>query len=217
MSNNRGKLLTLIFAIIAYISPLSAQECLDCHAKKNARAPRVDVKRFEKSVHKGNGCESCHQEASTVPHPKKMKPVLCAECHADENAKVMASGHDRTFVKRFGEKYRCTACHDQAHYVESIRNADSTVNRGNVMQTCFACHAKAGPDANEKAKKMMASASYATTVHGKAFLEKGNKKSAICTDCHGSHDLELPTNSASKVYKFNIPDTCGSCHAVIRS
>jgi hypothetical protein len=49
-------------------------------------------------------------------------------------------------------------------------------------------------------------------VHGQA-VANGSQQAAVCTDCHGAHDI-LPANDAtSRVNKFNVPATCGKCHA----
>jgi len=53
---------------------------------------------------------------------------------------------------------------------------------------------------------------YSETVHGKALLEKGLASAAVCTDCHGSHNLSSPSNPKSKIYRLNVPNTCGKCH-----
>jgi hypothetical protein len=47
------------------------------------------------------------------------------------------------------------------------------------------------------------------SVHGTA-LEAGMTEAAICTDCHGSHDITPPDEPRSK-----IPLTCGQCHSQI--
>src|ERR1035438_2594875 len=58
--------------------------------------------------------------------------------------------------------------------------------------------------------------SYQESVHGRA-IEKGSQKAAVCTDCHGSHEI-LPANEAkSPIYKSNVPATCGKCHTEIAS
>src|SRR5262249_35705127 len=38
-------------------------------------------------------------------------------------------------------------------------------------------------------------------------------KVAVCTDCHGVHDLRAPSDAASKVYPLNVAATCARCHA----
>ncbi|MBI2341211.1 MAG: cytochrome B, partial [Deltaproteobacteria bacterium] len=49
------------------------------------------------------------------------------------------------------------------------------------------------------------------SIHGEAF-KKGEVYAAVCTDCHGSHDLHSPNNPESRIYKFNVPKTCSKCH-----
>src|ERR1700687_4602585 len=53
---------------------------------------------------------------------------------------------------------------------------------------------------------------YQTSVHGK-LLAKGDTKVAVCTDCHGVHDLRAPSAAASRVYPLNVAKTCARCHA----
>ncbi len=53
---------------------------------------------------------------------------------------------------------------------------------------------------------------YQTSVHGK-LLAKGDTKVAVCTDCHSAHEILFASDSRSKVYPVNVPQTCGRCHA----
>jgi hypothetical protein len=57
--------------------------------------------------------------------------------------------------------------------------------------------------------------SYENSVHGIAH-SNGVVNAAVCTDCHGSHDLHRSTNPQSKLYWQNIPATCGKCHDNVR-
>lgn len=36
---------------------------------------------------------------------------------------------------------------------------------------------------------------------------------ANCSDCHGTHDILKVGNPDSRVFPFNLPETCGNCHA----
>jgi cytochrome b subunit of formate dehydrogenase len=56
--------------------------------------------------------------------------------------------------------------------------------------------------------------SYQESVHGLA-IEKGSKKAAVCTDCHGTHEILAANDQRSPIYKFNVPKTCGKCHSAI--
>ena len=53
--------------------------------------------------------------------------------------------------------------------------------------------------------------SYQDSVHGRATT-KGSTEAAVCTDCHGSHEIIPPNEAKSPIYKLNVPATCGKCH-----
>jgi hypothetical protein len=38
-------------------------------------------------------------------------------------------------------------------------------------------------------------------------------KVAVCTDCHGVHDIQPSRDARSKVYPLNVAKTCSNCHA----
>ncbi|MHB0913712.1 MAG: cytochrome c3 family protein [Armatimonadota bacterium] len=58
---------------------------------------------------------------------------------------------------------------------------------------------------------------YTNSVHAKIIRKDRLVAAAVCTDCHGVHDIQaaaVPTSSANKAH---VPATCGKCHAKIRS
>ena len=54
---------------------------------------------------------------------------------------------------------------------------------------------------------------YKTSQHGKLLFEKGDKNTAVCTSCHGVHDIKGKEDPLSRVYKTNLPKTCARCHS----
>jgi len=56
-------------------------------------------------------------------------------------------------------------------------------------------------------------AKYRTSVHGERLLNAGDTRVAICTDCHGVHDVKKASDPTAKVYPLNVPSLCASCHA----
>lgn len=56
-------------------------------------------------------------------------------------------------------------------------------------------------------------ARYWTSGHGKALRDDGDTKVAVCTDCHGIHDVLRGSEPTSRTHPFNVPDTCATCHA----
>jgi cytochrome b subunit of formate dehydrogenase len=58
--------------------------------------------------------------------------------------------------------------------------------------------------------------SYEQSIHGKA-VNGGSEYAAVCTDCHGAHDILTGTDPKSPIAKFNVPTTCGKCHADVQT
>src|SRR3989338_1574689 len=54
-------------------------------------------------------------------------------------------------------------------------------------------------------------ARYKTSHHGKK-LSQGDDHVAVCSDCHGYHDVVKVSDPSSPVYPLNVPETCNACH-----
>ena len=183
---------------------IANEDCLACH-------DNFTLDEFQGSVHGGNLCTSCHTEIKELPHPEKMKPVNCASCHRMEASVYLASDHGKA-MKHGIPAANCFDCHGNSHSIYSARDSKSPVYRLNIPKTCAVCHENQDKMAQYALLEKHPLTSYAETVHGKALLEKQVMSSAVCTDCHGSHDLHAPTNPQSKIYRKNVPGTCGKCH-----
>ncbi|MEE9554051.1 MAG: cytochrome c3 family protein [candidate division Zixibacteria bacterium] len=53
---------------------------------------------------------------------------------------------------------------------------------------------------------------YKTSVHGKQLYRTRDTKVAVCTDCHGVHNILPSSDSRSMIYHNNVPETCRKCH-----
>ena len=92
-----------------------------------------------------------------------------------------------------------------------VGDPKSTVSRRNIAETCGKCHGN---------KTVMQGSgisnrpflSYQESVHAQAVAQ-GNVQAAVCTDCHGGHDIRPASDAQSLISKLNIPKTCGQCHA----
>jgi cytochrome b subunit of formate dehydrogenase len=205
------------------VGPIENADCLACHsdkdlAKTNAAGTAVslfvDEKAFGASIHGRNRCTSCHADITEVPHPDKFtaKPVSCARCHRVETDIYLKSDHGLAVHKGVAEAASCKDCHGANHYLLNSRDPASPVFRANLVKTCGRCHANTAEMEKFHLRQRSPVASYEQSVHGIAFLQKGHTNAAVCTDCHGSHDLHRFTNPASKLYWQKVPATCGKCH-----
>jgi hypothetical protein len=56
-------------------------------------------------------------------------------------------------------------------------------------------------------------AKYQASVHGQRLLTAKDTRVAICTDCHGIHDVKKASDPTAAVYPLNVPKLCSTCHA----
>jgi cytochrome b subunit of formate dehydrogenase len=145
-----------------------------------------------------------------------LKPVACATCHRIETEVYRNSDHGIALKAGVAEAASCRSCHGNAHELLNSRNPDSPVFRTNIPRTCAQCHEKTQEMARFHLNQPAPIASFSQSVHGLALMQKGVISAAVCTDCHGSHDLHKATNPVSKLFWQNIPSTCGKCHENIR-
>jgi cytochrome b subunit of formate dehydrogenase len=160
-------------------------------------------------------CVDCHKDIKSSPHENTPAKITCAQCHADAQAAYSHSYHASAKRPDGSTPAACVDCHGDAHTILPASDPKSPIYHSNIPATCGTCHGQ---------KFLMESTgnssqpfvSYQESVHGRA-VESGSLTAAVCTDCHGAHDI-LPANDAkSLINKFNVPQTCGKCHSQIQT
>ena len=130
----------------------------------------------------------CAQAQIPIPKtPVKITSQDCFDCHADNSPIV----DQKIITNSVHQKLNCVECHrdiKELPHPDKLQKVD-----------CSVCH--------ERATK-----TYLTSVHGINFQKGTDKKSAVCSDCHGTHDINKANSRLSKLYWTNIPNTCGQCH-----
>src|SRR5208283_4823387 len=215
--------LLLSSAVVAKTAPkMSNEDCLACHSDPTLTKDEngetvslhVDDAKFKASVHSAFGCTDCHTDIKAFPHdPTPAKPV-CATCHADQQTAYEHGVHAKAAAAGNTNVAKCQDCHGSVHELLSGSDPKSKVARANIAQTCGACHGQ---------KFVMASSgvssapftSYQESVHGKA-VAAGSGAAAVCTDCHGQHDILGAGDPKSPIAKLNVPATCAKCHDNIK-
>ena len=183
--------------------------CATCHDQETAQVPQ--------SVHSILGkdaCASCHGKTHEVQHTDKIVPQQCSTCHEDA-VHGFEQGVHATAAKN-GEKQAptCLACHGSPHQIVAADDPKSPVHHNNIPKTCGTCHGQ---------KLVMESvgqstqefSSYEESVHGRA-VANGSQKAAVCTDCHGVHEIRKASDDKSSIFKFNVPATCAQCHQEVK-
>ncbi len=197
------------------------QQCLACHGdsslstERNGKAVSLHVngEAFKNSIHSTFTCVACHTDVHFSPHENAPAKVSCATCHADEQAAYDRSFHAKAVKAGDGKAATCLDCHGSPHEVVTSTDPTSRVNHANIPKTCGSCHGqKFVMEGSGQGTQQFAS--YQESVHGHA-IAAGSEKAAVCTDCHGSHEILPASDPKSSIYKFNVPATCARCHGAV--
>jgi cytochrome b subunit of formate dehydrogenase len=198
---------------------MSNEECLACHndatlTKDENGKPvslHVDDAAFKASIHSTFACTDCHSDIKAFPHePAPAKPV-CATCHAEEQNAYDHGVHAKAAAAGNTNVAKCQDCHGNVHTIVPASDPKSKVAHNNIPATCGACHSKELVMGSSGVSSTTVG-SYEQSVHGKA-VAGGSQKAAVCTDCHGTHEILMGGDPKSPVFKFNVPGTCAKCHA----
>ncbi len=132
----------------------------------------------------------------------------CGVCHPESRVAFADSTHA-------AEGVACTDCHGGdpasrdpvAAHRGGFRPLD---DRLLTPASCADCHA----DLDRMRPYNLPVDQYAvyqTSHHGRA-IARGERRAAVCTDCHGSHRILGPAHPDSPVSHRRLVDTCGRCH-----
>ena len=197
----------------------TADECLACHSDASLShdvngkpaSLHVDPQAFKDSIHGSMfTCVDCHTDVKSSAHETPPQKITCATCHADEQAAYDRSFHAKAVQGGNTHAATCVDCHGSPHELLPASDPKSRVHHTNIPATCGACHSQkfVMEDGGQSAQMV---ASYELSVHGHA-VAAGSEKAAVCTDCHGTHEILDAKDAKSPIFKFNVPQTCGKCH-----
>ena len=179
----------------AKAAKMSNEDCLACHSDPSLAKDEngkqvslhVDDAKFKASIHSSFGCTDCHTDIKAFPHdPHAAKPV-CATCHADQQTAYQHGIHAKAAAAGNTNVAKCQDCHGNVHEILPASDPKSKVAHTNIPTTCGACHGKQLVMASSGVSSAPYN-SYEQSVHGKA-VTGGSEYAAVCTDCHGAHDI----------------------------
>jgi nitrate/TMAO reductase-like tetraheme cytochrome c subunit len=198
-------------------------DCLACHDDSSltggdGRSVSVAGKPFSDSVHGPMDCIDCHADLASAefPHEERLAKVDCSGCHPDPVAAYGKSVHAE--ARRSGNVVAatCVDCHGK-HDILASSDRTSPTYALNLPGTCGTCHGDAKIIAAGNIKIGDVAAKYHDSIHGRALEKSGLVVSAKCTDCHGNHEIRKKSDPQSRVYRANVPSTCGACHDGIKT
>ncbi|MBI4304159.1 MAG: cytochrome c3 family protein [Chloroflexi bacterium] len=207
--------------------PQESNNCQTCHGQRDLSTTLpsgeklplyVDPTAFAQSLHGKLSCTTCHSSIKDYPHPQPeaVSPQQsCSQCHQAVSDQYVGSVHGKAIVEQNNTDVpACSDCHS-AHAFEDPRTPTFRIKS---VELCNSCHGNA-----QLMRKYDISTnvmqSYLEDFHGAtvAVASKQNKdiwvETAVCTDCHGVHDIKAVDDPESPVIKANLVATCAKCHA----
>jgi len=197
-------------------SIVMADNCRRCHFDKYSRVLEgIHFKLASQGNTKTPVCTDCHG-AHGIESARKTKLAnarKCRQCHSDIYDVYAASVHGAALIKEGIEDVPiCSDCH-KAHDNAGPHTANF---RNSVPQTCAGCHAKKEiMDKYGLSTKVVET--YLQDFHGITMkfynrYGEGEKKIAVCIDCHGIHDITKVKAGNASVIKQNLVKRCQKCH-----
>ena len=215
------KILFIYFALFATSQAQTGNgDCLVCHSDTSlvvtdstgaARSLFVDAAKMEHSVHAGFDCVTCHADIKETPHAEHLAPAACGTCHENAIAELAESVHGNSEASV--DAPTCGDCHG-SHEIRGRADTLSWVNPRQLGFTCARCHANPALVQKYNIPIKDPFKAYSHSVHGRLAMA-GVDSAATCSSCHGNHKIFAANDAVSKVYHFNIPQTCGQCHQTI--
>ncbi len=180
------------------------EECISCHEDESLVVEKPDGRRlslyidegqYRSSIHGKLPCYLCHSDIREVPHREGgLAKVNCDSCHPEEATRFRDSIHQVPLARGDTFAPDCKHCHGK-HHILSTKDPESSVRRGNVLFTCGGCH-------------VGVVSKYRESIHAQ-LMEKGDKRTPACPDCHSSHRI---LGSHGTLYRLIVINQCGTCH-----
>jgi len=192
------------------------EQCKGCHfANYTKTLDGVHYAVMATGNDKAALCVDCHgaHDVSRPGQPRTRISSMCSKCHASEATTYAQSVHGKA-AEGNPDVPVCTDCH-RAHDTTDPRDGALAMR---TPEICGRCHT------DEKLMQKYGLSTrvvetYLSDFHGmSATLQKGTRKdqgvrlAAVCTDCHGVHDIRRAESPDSPVMAANLQQTCSKCH-----
>ncbi len=185
--DNYTKTLDSVHYTVLAKGELRAPLCVDCHGAHDVASPNVPRSRISKT---------------------------CARCHGEIFGEYAQSVHGKALVQEENVDVPvCTDCH-RSHDIKDPRTASFHLK---TPELCASCHTD-----ESRMKKYALSTNvlqtYLKDFHGMTASFYREEQitpaafTAVCTDCHGVHDILSVKDPRSVVMKVNLLKVCRKCH-----
>jgi nitrate/TMAO reductase-like tetraheme cytochrome c subunit len=186
-SNNYDRTLDSMHADVAAAGNQNAPICTDCHGSHDVRPP---------------------------DQPRTLISETCGQCHTTIFTEYKSSIHGAALIEE--QNLDVPVCID-CHGVHNIQDPRTMQFHVETPELCAGCHAdpelmeKYGLSADVYSLYMLSWHGVDVSVY-KAKWPTIWHESAVCTDCHGVHDIFQTEDPRSSVNPENLLSTCQQCH-----
>jgi len=192
------------------------ETCKRCHFENYSRS--IDSAHFD-AMAAGDAnaaiCTDCHDPHAVTSLKESRTEIArtCSSCHGEIYESYAQSVHGAALAEENPDVPDCITCHG----VHDIVSATTpSFRRGSVL-LCGKCHG----DEKLMNKYDISSGVFKTYLedfHGKTvgFYQDQSPdvwpEVAVCSDCHGVHDIKPAQDPGSSVVKGKLVETCRRCH-----
>lgn len=160
-------------------------------------------------------CTDCHgaHDVQKSDVPRQRLSTTCQTCHSAIYEAYATSVHGAAVQAGNPDVPTCTDCHG-SHTQE---DPTTTAFRLKSPNLCGSCHANAALMQKYGISTEVFD-TYVADFHGTTvtLFEKQHPdqetNKAVCTDCHGVHDIQQVSAANASVVKENLLVTCQRCH-----
>ncbi len=191
--------------------------CRRCHfANYTKTLDSIHYQVLSQGMETAPVCTDCHgaHNVTKPDQPRTKVAQTCSQCHDDVYKTYQASIHGEALAGDGNPDVpTCTYCHG-VHNIDDPRTASF---RSQIPQLCGQCHSDPA-----LMKKYGLSTNVVTTYlrdfHGATNVFNRSQGpdiqsfEAVCTDCHGIHDITKASDPNSPVLRENLVKTCQQCH-----
>jgi predicted CXXCH cytochrome family protein len=198
----------------------SSESCRRCHFDKYTKTLEgIHYAILSQGQLNAPVCIDCHgsHEISRVGRERAASAKRCQRCHSKEYDTYAKSIHGNALFNEHNQDVPvCVDCHT-AHTIQDPFSLDY---RERIPEMCSTCHAK-----KEIVGKYGLSTdvvkTYLSDFHGVTLglyrMQKGEnyklgKPIAVCTDCHGTHNITGTVGPDATIVKKNLLKRCQKCH-----
>lgn len=198
----------------------SFEMCRRCHFDKYSQVSNsIHYALISSGKLNAPTCVDCHggHEISPARKSKISTVKMCEKCHSQPYELYAKSIHgSKLLTRNIKDTPACIDCHSS----HNIRAVSSSEFHDNIPQKCSSCHAD---------KKLMSKYGLTTDVyktylsdfHGltlefrkkeRRTIGKQSSQMAVCSDCHGFHDIVPFSGTDTQIIKSRLLKRCQTCH-----